>query len=96
MIERYPHIAKIEVSTEIDNGGGFPEIVKETFEIKGRYEPNPGNKNLDYSAKFFSRKLDVLSDDPKALDGMRMLINGSWIGISQAWNYQIHAEIWLD
>lgn len=93
MIERYPHTAKIEVTREVDNGTGIPSIETETFEVVGRYEPAGANKNLDYSAKFYCPKMDI---DVTTLSGGRFFFQNRFIGISEAWNYQTHCEIWLD
>ncbi len=91
---RYPHSATIKVKTLV--GEPFPEEVITTLDVKGRYEPNANNKSLDYSAKFYCPLIDLLKEDAHALDGQTMIINGRTIGISTAWNYQIHCEIWLD
>lgn len=91
---RYPHSATIQVKTLTDDP--FPKEVTTLIEVTGRYEPAAGNVNLNYSAKFFCPLLDILKDNPHALDGQQMSINGRTIGISKAWNYQIHCELWLD
>ena len=97
MIKRYPHTATISIESVIDNGTAFPDTNITEVDVKGRYEPNGGNKSLDYSAKFFCKeKLSLLNDDPYALDGQKMAFGGRDIGIVKAWNYQTHTEIWLD
>ncbi len=94
MIQRYPHTAVIEIETLSDDP--LPTKTTQEIEVKGRYEPAPGNKNLDYKAKFYCAKLDALKEDPHALDGKEMKIFGRSIDIVKGWNFQIHCELWLD
>lgn len=97
MITRYPHTATVKVTTQTDSDGdGIKETTTNDVTIKGRYEPNGRNNSLDYSAKFFCSKLPELEANPHLFDGLTMFINGRSIGISKAWNYQTHCEIWLD
>lgn len=93
-MRRYPHTATIEIKKETD--GPIPEVITSTFEVKGRYEPAGQNRYLDQSAKFYCPLLDALKADPNALNGQKLIFGGKTIGISQAWNYQIHCELWLD
>lgn len=93
-MKRYPHTAVIKIETVSE--GPLPEATTENLTIEGRYEPSSQNVNLDQSAKFYCPRLDVLDEDPNALNGKQMEINGRFIGISQAWNYQTHCELWLD
>ena len=96
MIKRYPHKATIKIETT--SGGPIPEVTTTTIETEGRYEPNSqsGNRNLDYSAKWYCPVIYELDLNAKMLDGQKLEFNGSFIGISKAWNYQTHCEIWLD
>ncbi|WP_028375991.1 hypothetical protein [Leeuwenhoekiella sp. MAR_2009_132] len=94
MIKRYPHKAVVKIETTSE--GPIPEVTTTTIELEGRYEPTSGNKSLDYSAKFYCPLIYELDVNAKILDGQKMEINGSFIGISKAWNYQTHCEIWLD
>ncbi|WP_417885512.1 hypothetical protein [Zunongwangia sp.] len=95
MIQRYPHTAVIEIETLSDDP--LPTKTTQDIEVKGRYESAPGNKNIDYKAKFFCDKTpDILKADPNALDGKKLLIFGRSITIRQAWPYQTHCELWLD
>ena len=93
-MRRYPHTATITIETVSDDP--IPVVTSTTLEIKGRYEPAGQRKDLDQSAKFYCDRLDILKDNPNALNGKEMLFEGRTIGISQAWNYQMHCEIWLD
>ena len=93
-MKRYPHTATIEQVTEIDNGSGIPTITETQFSIKGRYEPKGQGSNLDQSAKFYCRK-DARFDNGN-ITGQKLFFNGSWIGITNAFNYQTHCELWLD
>ena len=94
MIRRYPHKATIVIETVGE--GPIPEVTKTDIETKGRYEPANQRVNLDQSAKFYCPKLDILETDPNALNGQELIFEGRRIGISQAWNYQTHCELWLD
>lgn len=96
MIKRYPHTATVTIETL--SGGPMPTVTTEDITIPGRYEPamQPGGGSLDYSAKYYCDLVDILKQDPHALDGKKMQIFGREIGISKAWNFQIHCEIWLD
>lgn len=60
MLKRYPHIGKIKISTETDNGTSTPDITESEIEVKGRYEPGGQNKALDYSAKFYCRNISII------------------------------------
>lgn len=95
MLDRYPHIATITIETEEESASGIPTISESSFTVKGRYEPNSQMTSLNYSAKYYCKRLDVLDENPNALDGQKLFLNRT-IGISQAWNYQTHCEIWLD
>lgn len=98
MLERYPHSATITVTTEINDevNDGITGNSKETIIVKGRYEPNSMNRTLNYTGRFFCERLDILNSTPFALNGQKLEISGNIIGISQAWNYQTHCELWLD
>ena len=93
-MRRYPHEATIEIETVGE--GPIPEVTTTTLVLIGRYEPNRGNKYLDYSAKFYCPFITEVDVNAKALDGQKLEFNGSFIRISRAWNYQTHCEIWLD
>ncbi|WP_167596623.1 hypothetical protein [Leeuwenhoekiella sp. ZYFB001] len=96
-MRRYPHTAKIKIETTSD--GPIPEVTTTTIDLKGRYEPNSqsgGNTSLDYSAKWYCPVITEVDVNAKVLDGNKLEFNGSFIGISRAWNYQTHCEIWLD
>lgn len=94
MISRYPHTATVTIETLSDDP--IPVASSTTLTIKGRYEPAPSNVNLNYSAKYYCRVIDELKADPNALNGKEMQVLGRKIGISRAFNYQTHCEIWLD
>jgi uncharacterized OsmC-like protein len=97
MLNRFPHSATIKVQTEKDDDDdGLNGTDDQLIAVEGRYEPEGMNKSLNYSARFYCPILDILKENPLALNGQKLLINGSSIGISQAWNYQTHAELWLD
>jgi hypothetical protein len=96
MLTRYPHKATVKIEVEDDNNDGLNDVTIETLELEGRYEPDGMNKSLNYSARFLCPRIDFLDGNPLGLNGKKLLINGSSIGISQAWNYQTHAELWLD
>lgn len=98
MITRYPHTATVKVTTQTDSDGdGIKETTTNDITIKGRYEPNSGNKNLDYSAKFFCESTpDELKANPRAFDGLTIKVFNRDMIINQAWPYQTHCEIWLD
>lgn len=96
MIRRYPHTATVKVVTEVTTDSGIPTTQETSFEVIGRYEPAGQRNDLDQAAKFYCRKLEILKTNPKALDGQKLIFNGAFIGISQAFNYQTHCELWLD
>jgi hypothetical protein len=96
MLERYPHSATITITTEGEDPNGIPASTKETLEIIGRYEPNSMNRTLNYTGRFFCERLDILKENPYALNGQKLEVLGRIIGISQAWNYQTYCELWLD
>ena len=56
MIRRYPHIAKIVVSLEIEKGSIIPDVEDYEIIIPGRYEPSTQSKSLNYSSKFYCPK----------------------------------------
>lgn len=97
MIQRYPHTGLIEIETLSD--GPLPTKTTEEIEVRGRYEPNTrpgGGGGIQYSAKFYCEKLDILKQDPHYLDGKKLKIFGRSIDIVKGWPYQIHTELWLD
>ena len=94
MMQRYPHTA--EVTIETLSGGPMPTVSTEDITIKGRYEPAPARANLNYSAKYYCALQEQLKTDPNAYNGKKLKFQGREIGISRAFNYQIHCEIWLD
>ncbi|CAL67390.1 hypothetical protein [Christiangramia forsetii] len=95
MINRFPHTATIKLETVGE--GKLPEVTKEEITLKGRYEPEKGNKNLDYKAKFYCEQTpEQLKSNPHAFDDQKMDIFGRSITIKQAWPYQTHCELWLD
>lgn len=91
---RYPHIATVEQTVETDSASGIPTITTTQWSLKGRYEPAGQRNSIDKSAKFYTPK-DVRFDND-GITGHRLFYNGSWINVSNAFNYQSHAEIWLD
>tara|TARA_Y100001963_G_C6730766_1_gene423784 strand:+ start:527 stop:811 length:285 start_codon:yes stop_codon:yes gene_type:complete len=94
MIQRYPHTGVIEIETLSKDP--LPTKTTQEIEVKGRYEPAPGNKNLDYKAKFYCRKLEAINEQPDSLDGKKLIVLGRSITITKAFNYQTHCELWLD
>lgn len=94
MLNRYPHTAQIEYTTEIDNGSGIPEIQTVTIDIpEGRYDPHPGfSKDVEYSAKFYCPVIG----DPFQFDGAVLIFQGKRFSIVNLFNYQTHCEVWLD
>jgi len=93
MFERHPHIGKMVIGTETDNGTGIPKVNDTEIEVKGRYEPTGQNKKLDYKAKFYCGPLNVA---PFEVDGHRFLYNGRQFKIVQLHHYQRHCELWLE
>ena len=97
MLKRYPHSATIKIATEGTSSDGISNTVTyQNIEINCRYEPKGANKQLNYSGALYCTKLDILKTNPKALNGQKVEIFGDSIGISEAFNYQTHCEIWLD
>lgn len=96
MIKQHPHSASITIRTEVDNGGAFSEYNEEVISLQGRYETQGGDNTLDYSAKFYCGRIEILETDRNALDGEKLSFEGRLIGIARAVNYQTHAELWLD
>ncbi|MBS9774584.1 MAG: hypothetical protein KGV59_05440 [Tenacibaculum sp.] len=94
MIKRYPHNAKIIISTEIDDDTGINETDDKEIVIKGRYEPTGQTKALDYKAKFFCGKLKDIK--PFEIDGQKLVYADKEFTIVQLHNYQTHCELWLD
>lgn len=93
MLKRYPHIGKIKISTETDNGTSIPDIIESEIEVKGRYEPNGSSKNLDYKSKFYCKPNSILQFD---VDGQKFIFEEKQFKIVQLHNYQTHCEIWLE
>ncbi|MEE9408267.1 MAG: hypothetical protein V3V28_09350 [Polaribacter sp.] len=93
MLKRYPHIGKIKISKETDNGTSTPDIAESEIEVKGRYEPGGQNKALDYSAKFYCKPNSIPQFD---VDGQKFIFEGKQFKIVQLHNYQSHCEIWLE
>lgn len=93
MLKRYPHIGKIKISTETDNGTSTPNIAESEIDVKGRYEPVGQNKALDYSAKFYCKTNSINQFD---VDGQKFIFEGKQFKIVQLHNYQSHCEIWLE
>jgi len=92
MIVRFPHNATVTIETP--GSGPFPQPTLTAIDLKGRYEPSPANANLNYSAKFYCDRVE----NPEQLSGEKLTVSelGITIGISTAFNYQTHCEIWLD
>ena len=93
-MKRYPHTATLEVTTEIDNGSGIPTSSKAQSKLIGRYDPTGASKSLDFSGKFYTPKNAIF--DNGNLTGHRLNYNGRWFNVSEANNFQTHAELWLD
>lgn len=92
MIKRYPHTAILVSSSSVqDENGDFVSDSSETI-IIGRYEPNNQSKDLDYSAKFFCKKMNV---EPFKLDETTVKYGGRSFTIVQLHEYQSHCELWL-
>ena len=93
-MKRYPHTATLEITTEVDNGTGITGSTKNQYALKGRHEPAGANKSLDFSGKFFC-PINTLFNNGNAT-GQRLNVNGRWFSVSEAMNFQSHAELWLD
>ena len=93
-MKRYPHTVTVEQTTETPSDSGIPTVDTVQFQLQGRYEPAGQRNSLDQAAKFFTKK-DARFDNGN-ITGQKLFFNGSWIGISNAFNYQTHAELWLD
>lgn len=93
MLRRYPHTAKIIVTTETPNAGGIPTKSTQEIILQGRYEPAGQNKALDYSAKFYCKNL---SGNVFQYDGQPFEYEGKRFKIVQLYPYQTHCEIWLE
>lgn len=93
IITRYPHTAKIIVTTESDSADGIPDTTPTEIDLKGRFEPASQVKNIDYSAKFYCKSIDV---DAFQVDGQQFVYKGKYFKITQLFNYQTHCEIWLE
>lgn len=89
---RYPHKAIIQLKgqTQDENGDWVDDGCK--IKIKGRYEPSSGNKNIDYTAKFYCPIIEVESF---SLDEAKLIYKRKEFAITKHHNYQIHCEIWL-
>lgn len=92
-LRRYPHTAKVIVKVETTPADGISVITPTEVTIEGRYEPASQNKALDYSAKFYCKKLDV---GPFEYDGLTFIYEEHRFKITQLHNYQTHCEIWLE
>ncbi|WP_139959174.1 hypothetical protein [Flavicella sediminum] len=97
---RYPHSAILviktaenEKGTQLDAHGDAVEIEPVEIPIIGRYEPNEGNKKLDYSAKFFTPLFDI---GPFEKDGHYLRYEGKELTVVQIFPYQRHCEIWVE
>ena len=92
MLKRYPHTGFLVTtgSTQDDNGDFTDEPNR--VEIKGRYEPNNQSKSLDYSAKFYCKRI---ADQTFDKDETTFEFNDRAFKILQLHNYQNHTEIWL-
>lgn len=93
MFTRYPHTGIIRTITENEQTDGISEFVTADVNIKGRFEPTSQNKNIDYSAKFYCKTVDVEGFE---VDGHQFIYNGKQFKIVQLFNYQTHCEIWLE
>lgn len=94
MLDRYPHTAEIKYTTTVDDGSGIPVEETVTIDIpKGRYDPGTGNKNLDYSGKFYC---PTISKDRFKYDGAKLIFSGMEFVIVNLFEYQTHCEIWLE
>jgi hypothetical protein len=98
---RYPHTASLIIRSDSENGkpilddNNDPIVNAEPtkIELTGRYEPNSGKKNLDYSAKFYTSRLDSV---PFSKDGHSLEFEGMEFSVVQLYNYQNHCEVWLE
>lgn len=94
-MKRYPHKATIKISVE--GAGLIPEITETEFEVDGRFEAKvDGGKGINYSGKFYCKKLDQLSVNQQSLDGAAFVFQGAKMHIVKAYNFQLHCEIWVD
>ena len=92
MFNRYPHTGFIVSKEETQDVNGDFVGLKVKREISGRYQPGSGSKDVDYSSKFFCKKLDV---KPFELDEKTFEYGGRDFKIVQFHNYQTHCELWL-
>lgn len=93
MLKRYPHTAKIIISTEDENGDGIHTDTEMETIVTGRYENESSNKNVDYSAKFYCPRLDFA---PFEIDGQTFEFEGRRFLIKHSSIQQTHSEIWLE
>lgn len=95
MIARYPHTATIKVSEESDD---LIPVINQTdeFTVTGRFEPKIENSKVEYSGKFFCKRLSQLENNQQALDGAAFYFQSVKMQIIKAFNYQKHCEIWVD
>lgn len=94
MIKRYPHTAKLVLSTSIDDPDGMTTNDTVDIDIVGRFEPEASKSSaIDYKAKFYCNKLDV---SPYSVDGQKLIINGRSFVVIMLHEFQTHCEIWLE
>ncbi len=92
MIKRYPHTAiMVSSSSTQDENGDFTNDKLETI-IKGRYEPNSQSKSLDYSAKFYCKRMKF---EKFKKDETTLKYGDRSFTILQFHEYQTHSELWL-
>lgn len=57
MLKRYPHTAKIIVTTEVDSDDGINDTSEIEVDVVGRFEPVSQKKTIDYSAKYYCKDM---------------------------------------
>lgn len=90
---RYPHTATLTYGTESFDSNGDPIGQTTNIELKGRYESKSGNKNLDYSGKFYTSLFNLAKPFDK--DNSTLTYEGKKFKVVQLYPYQKHIEIWL-
>ena len=93
---RYPHEGTLKWSSdkaEVDADGN-PVSVEVELTIECRVQlGNYGNKNLDFNGKCYTPKVEI---EPWTLDNTTLIFNGRSFKIVQFFNFQKHAELWLE
>ena len=98
---RYPDIAFLYLKNEetegvpkLDLDGNAVAVSSpEKTKIAGRYEPNSGNKDLDYSGKFYT---SLFGADNFTRDGGFLEFQGVEFTVVHLVKFQRHVEIWLE